>query len=277
MSILRLPGSKKRVLSQYAGILPAQCDVFYEPMVGTGQVAFELMHTRAKKIWVTDFSTPLVYFYMNVIMQGDTLAEVYELHRSDYSSSEPPRQAQLYYNWCDFWNTNQGSWLTKGLELAVVFLLLNQTCFNGLYRVNASGQYNTPWGRKKKLSEMTTRLHSLRTKLEAATLSPPADFAKMPVTQLGEDDVVFFDSPYWGTFNDYTAGGFTWADQVRLKNFAQMIREQYGARVFAANSASSDIITLYAGWKHHDIWAHRSMSCRGDGRGQEKELLMEAP
>lgn len=154
-------------------------------------------------------------------------------------------------------------------EAALLFAYLNLTCFNGLCRFNASGQFNVGYGKYKFGSERYTKFF-----IRAAALKPViqhwdltcGDFADVPVKP---GSFVYCDPPYDDGFTGY-AGGFSWKDQVRLVEWLDGLDGQ----VVLSNKATDRICKLY---RSHDYMlefcaAPRSISCNGD-RTPVKEVI----
>jgi DNA adenine methylase len=113
-------------------------------------------------------------------------------------------------------------------------------CFNGLWRVNASGEMNTPVGKWK------YEPPRLPTEADLALFSAALRKAEIMANfyEAGEGDVIFADPPYWGGFTAYTAGGFSWTDQVSCAAGLRVFAEQ-GATIIATNSDTPEIRDLY--------------------------------
>jgi DNA adenine methylase len=156
-----------------------------------------------------------------------------------------------------------GAWESD--EAAALFYYLNRTGYNGLCRFNAKGRFNVPFGRYKSIPyryEFAEYARALRD-YELTCL----DFTELPVSA---DDVVYADPPYDVEFTAYSAGGFDWADQVRLAEWLASL----AAPVIASNQATPRIVELYGahGFEVHTLSAPRRISCTGD-RSDAVEML----
>ncbi|HET6385120.1 MAG TPA: Dam family site-specific DNA-(adenine-N6)-methyltransferase, partial [Armatimonadota bacterium] len=121
-------------------------------------------------------------------------------------------------------------------EAACLFYYLNRTCYNGLCRFNRSGGFNVPFGDYKTINYR-------RDFSDYALVLGPwelqcADFEQI---RTGQDDFVYADPPYDVQFRQYSSGGFTWDDQVRL---AEWLSRRPGP-VVASNQATDRILELY--------------------------------
>ncbi len=142
-------------------------------------------------------------------------------------------------------------------EAAELFYYLNRTCFNGLCRFNKSGGFNVPFGKYTTINYATDFL-------EYQSLVQPwnftiGDFEKIT---LEPDDFVYADPPYDVEFTTYSAGGFTWDDQIRV---ARWLAAHTGV-VITSNQATPRIIDLYTqlGFQIKTLEAPRRISSSGD-------------
>lgn len=132
---------------------------------------------------------------------------------------------------------------------AARFLYLNTTNFNGLYRENAKGAYNVPYGHPRRPPAFLT-LDEARA-FRAATLGSTfmvADF-RDAIVEAGAGSFVFCDPPYLGGFSDYLAGGFTRADHQDLAD-QLLAASDSGVAWLQTNSDTPEIRKLYQ-WAHY--------------------------
>src|SRR2546430_2653133 len=127
-----------------------------------------------------------------------------------------------------------GSARTK--EAAQLFYFLNRTCFNGLCRFNRDGEFNVPFGQYKKINYATDfyAYQGLFRRWNFAN----KDLAKLSIEP---DDFIYADPPYDVEFTSYSAGGFSWNDQVRT---AELLAKHRGP-VVLSNQATDRIVKLY--------------------------------
>jgi len=150
-------------------------------------------------------------------------------------------------------------------EAAQLFYYLNRTCFNGLCRFNQSGEFNVPFGTystinfKNDFHEYSTAFRDWR-------------FTNKDISKLEFEptDFVYADPPYDVEFTSYSAGGFSWEDQVRT---AELLSELQGP-VVISNQATKRIVSLYKRlrFKLKYLDAPRRISCTGD-RSTAREVL----
>lgn len=171
----------------------------------------------------------------------------------------------LYYEYRARFNNLILTPNVESAEAAGLFYYLNRTGFNGLCRFNKKGQFNVPCGRYTSVSytrDFTDYQHLFRNwsfsvgDFEALTLRP--------------DDFVYADPPYDSTFTAYSAGGFSWDDQIRVATWLST----HPGPVILVNQATDRIRTLYTdlGYTMSFLDAPRRISCNGD-RTPAKEVF----
>lgn len=172
------------------------------------------------------------------------------------------------------------------VEIAALFVFLNRTCFNGLYRVNSKGGFNVPVGRYAKpticdednLRAVSQILQGVR--IVHGDYREARDF-------IDAQTLVYFDPPYrplslTSSFTSYAQDNFDDRQQAELARFVDEMREK-GAAIIASNSdprntnASDDFFDrLYAKHQIHHITATRMINSDGNGRGKISELLISS-
>jgi DNA adenine methylase len=225
---------------------------YVEPFCGGLAAALGLQPAKAL---LNDVNPHLINFYKQ-IQRG------LELHiemRNDQS---------LFYEHRDSFNQLTRAGNSKGFgstKAAQLFYYLNRTCFNGLCRFNQSGEFNVPFGTYKSISYATDFL-AYKSLFRNWTFSS-SDFQSL---RLDSDDFIYADPPYDVEFTTYSAGGFSWDDQVRT---AEWLAKHPGP-VVISNQATKRIVSLYKRLKFKLTYldAPRRISCTGD-RTKAKEVL----
>lgn len=165
---------------------------------------------------------------------------------------------------------------TDRFERAIRLPYLNKHCFNGLYRTNAAGEFNVPWGGKKSVPVFPwDAMAHAATKLERCTLLC-GDFSTA-IELSGYGDVVYCDPPYLDStagqsFTGYTPQGFRIDDHLRLTQLARQAVER-GATVLISNHDTEESRELYAGFDLITLSVHRSISASAMKRRECRELL----
>ena len=165
------------------------------------------------------------------------------------------------------------------LDRAARLVFLNRTCFNGLWRVNASGQFNVPFGKyaNPKILDVDV-LRSAHAALARATI-PQGDFAEI-LGELKRDDFAYFDPPYvpvskTASFTAYAVGRFGAEEQARLVREILALRKR-GVHAMLSNAATAETRELY---EENDLFvrtvkAGRSINSDASKRGSVDELVV---
>ena len=136
--ILKWVGGKRQLLSEIIPLIDESCDNYVEPFIGGGAVLFRL---QPKKAIINDYNTELINVYRTVRDDLDGLVALLKEHEK-YNSSDYYYEVRALDRTPDFDKMSN-------LERAARIIYLNKTCYNGLYRVNSLGQFNSPYGRYK--------------------------------------------------------------------------------------------------------------------------------
>jgi DNA adenine methylase len=162
--------------------------------------------------------------------------------------------------------------------MAARFLYLNKTCFNGLYRVNKSGYFNTPMGSYKNPSIVQEdNIRACNIALQKARLVH-GDF-EIVRNFVQKGDFVYFDPPYHPTtetsFTAYTEHSFTEKDQVRLRDFLLELHKK-GTYIMLSNSKTKLIEDIYRHkyFTKHIVRAPRFVNCKPQERNKIEEYLI---
>ena len=263
-------GGKRQLLKQFRelGLYPPEAfnpmtSTYYEPFVGGGAVFFDLLPKNAK---LSDLNSELVITYNVIKNSVDELIESLQKHIYDkeyYLKVRAEKVEDL-----------------SEIEVASRFIFLNRTGFNGLYRVNKSGQFNVPFGRYS--SPVICDEDNLRRVSDALrdTIITHQDYKNVLKTARG-GDFIYFDPPYYpisatSSFTSYTAEGFLEKEQAELRDTFVKLHEK-GCFVMLSNSDTPFINKLYSGLNGitiNKITAGRAINSKGTGRGKITEVLI---
>lgn len=263
---IKWAGGKTQLLPQLLDIFPGKIGTYYEPFLGGGAVFFALAHQkRFHRAMLNDWNRELIDAYRAVRdfpedLVGQLSALVYSRETFDELRLKTPDDL-------------------GPVRRAVRLIYLNKTGFNGLYRVNRKGQFNTPFGKFKTppriVDAENIRLCSEVLNRYASLYS--TDFSEV-VKDAGPEDVVYFDPPYvplnaTANFASYTSDGFGIDDQHRVAACFKELVER-GVKVVASNSDTEVVRALYSGFEIHEVRARRSINSKGDSRGPINELII---
>jgi DNA adenine methylase len=244
--------------------VPNQYDTYYEPFLGAGAVYFGLSPQKAV---LGDVNGEVINAFRMVQCHVEALIESLHKHRHTkkyfYALRELDRQSDY--------------WVRTDLEKASRLMYLNKTCFNGLYRVNARGEFNVPFGdyeNPRLVDEKNLRLCSAL--LENAELRT-GSYLDLEA-QIQSNDFVYLDPPYaplspTANFSGYTKDGFTPQDQVTLAEFCQRLNKR-GVKFLLSNSHTEFVLELYSSFHLESVEAPRAINSKSDRRGKVLEVLV---
>jgi DNA adenine methylase len=223
--ILKWAGGKRQLLDALYARFPAEFDAYHEPFLGGGAVLFD----REPAVGTAnDANERLVNFYEQVRDRPDDLiarCRAFDAPESDPDPARPAADADAYYyQQRTLFNRRPRGEPFDPLEEAALLLYLNRTCFNGLYRENADGEFNVPVGRYADPDWVRAEQVRAASDVLAAVDLRSGDFAYVR-TVAEPGDLVYFDPPYepvsrTADFTDYAAAGFDRDDQERLLDAA---------------------------------------------------------
>ena len=281
-------GGKSQILDKIRAKYPAGLgngiNKYAEPFVGGGAVLFDVLNLYPlDKVYISDINRELVHAYITIRENVGGLVRALTDFQQEYLSAGAEKRKSIYYEKRERFNALKLA-QDCSLELAALFIFLNKTCFNGLYRVNAKGGYNVPQGKYHNpcvCDEENLRMVS--SKLQKVTIVH-GDY-KSSQAFIDDKTFAYFDPPYrplsvTASFTSYAQDGFDDTAQSELAGFIDEMSER-GAFVLASNSdpkntdETDDFFDrLYAKHDISRIDALRAINSVGNGRGRIRELLI---
>ncbi len=289
--LLKWAGGKRQLLPALRPFLPETFGRYFEPFVGSGAVFFDLVacgRLAGRPVWLTDSNADLIGCYRRVRDHaGEVLQALARLARGHQADG-----AVHFYAVRDRFNAARAGLNGDAVDgytpaMAAMLLYLNRTGFNGLFRLNAAGQFNVPVGRyvRPRIYD-PPHLEAVAEALRAPGVSlalAPFEFVRRNARR---GDLIYFDPPYaplstTSRFTSYTARPFTLDDHARLCECAIALADR-GCHVLVSNSSAPAIEMLYqndprvaaAGLRVFRLPARRAINSRGSGRGSVTELLL---
>jgi len=262
---LKWAGGKRQLLPQISKLVP-KMKTYYEPFIGAGAVLF---HLQPKKAVINDTNVELINCYDTIKNNLDKLIEDLNNHKNEkeyfYSIRELDRMP-AYQKLSDVGRSSR-------------IIYLNKTCYNGLFRVNSQGQFNTPFGRynNPKIVDETV-LKAVNKYLNSSDVTIlNLDFEEA-VSTAKKGDFVYFDPPYdpisdTSSFTGYDINGFNKNEQKRLKDTFEGLTNK-GVKCMLSNSKTPFITKLYNEYVTIDVSAIRSINSNASKRGKIEEILV---
>lgn len=228
---VRWAGGKKWLIPYMQNIVgDLHIEHYHEPFLGGGAIYFSMEHT--KRSYLSDANSQLINVYTQVKDNPEELIEFF--------TRIPNTEDDYYRIRAEITEDNT-------VENAARFLYLNQTSYNGLYRVNREGRYNVPYGFRTNWAYDPERIRAASSRLQNARIST-GDF-EVNKYRIKENDLVFLDPPYTVSHNNngfiaYNQKLFSIEDQRRLKNFIEYIKAK-GAFYILTNAAHETIREIF--------------------------------
>lgn len=266
--LVKWVGGKRQLLPHIHAALPATgYSTYFEPFLGGGAVLWSLAPEKAV---VNDLNAELINLY--TVVRTDVEALIAELQ--DY-----PNDEEFFYQLRALDRDAEVFAALSPVKRAARTVYLNKTCYNGLYRVNQAGQFNSPFGRYKKpliCDEKTLNAINIYLRDNDVTFLN-GDF-KDAVSSAQAGDFVYFDPPYdpvnvTSNFVGYAAGGFGRDNQVLLKELCDELTDR-GVKWMLSNSATEFIRELYAEYHVDIVGASRAINSVASKRGKVDEVLV---
>ncbi len=275
-----------RIRSEYPDDLGITVTKYAEPFVGGGAVLFDVLSKyELNEIYINDINTELINTYK--IIRDDINNLIFELStiEKEYIELTTEHRKLYYYEKRKHFNKlikNKDS--NTNIEEAALFIFLNKTCFNGLYRVNSKGLFNVPAGAyKNPLICDNENLLNASAALQNVIIEN-TDY-KESLSFIDNRTFVYLDPPYrpiteTSNFTSYYKEPFDDDSQKELAQYVNILNEK-GAKILVSNSdpRNSDINDdffdeLYEQYKIHRIDAKRVINSNGGSRGKIGELLI---
>jgi DNA adenine methylase len=268
LPFLKWAGGKSQLLQKLEPFFPTRFDRYVEPFVGGGAVFFHLRSRFPKAaVLLCDNNDELINCYTIVRDEASPLMELLDRHLQRFL-----RNRKDYY-----YDVRSQHKLQDPLSRAARMIFLNRTCFNGLWRVNASGEFNVPMGHytKVKLYDRGNLLAASKALSGVELLVQ--DFRKT-FAKLRADDFVYVDPPYHPAsrtahFTAYTKDDFGLEDQRELASLFYRAARR-GTNLMLSNSDTPPIRDLYRHFKIRSIKARRMINAEGRGRGVVSEVVI---
>lgn len=252
---LKWVGGKRSILPELISRMPESFNTYCEPFLGGGALLFE---RKPPKAYLSDLNFYLILAFCAVRDDVERLIsqlKVHELkHGKDYYKKARLKIAR------ETDSTKIGAWL----------IYLNKTCYNGLYRVNQSGAFNVPIGSytdptildEENLRACSKALQGIEIKHH--------DFTQVPIAK---ENFYYLDPPYHTTFSSFDSSGFDATNHKDLAAFCKKLHDA-GCYFMVSNSDTPLIRSLYEGYTIEQVRAGRFVSCKGNQRGKETELII---
>jgi len=280
-------GGKTQLIESIEKTLPENFarlnDVTYiEPFVGGGAVLFWILqqYPNISSAIINDINPDLTTAYKAIKENPAELVKCLQIIQDEYLALDEDKRRDYYLIKRERFNTKA----LDSIENSALFIFLNRTCFNGLYRVNSKGLFNVPFGRyvNPKICDEQTIFadNELLQRVEILT----GDFEET-LKYSTNNSLFYFDPPYkplsdTSSFNSYSKEDFDDFEQLRLSNFCKEV-DRLGHAFILSNSdvkgknPNDDFFDdLYRQFTIKRVYATRMVNANAEKRGKLTELLI---
>lgn len=265
-------GGKARVINQLLDYFPSEFNNYYEPFLGGGSLYFSISPQHGR---LNDMNSTLIYSYLTIRDNCESLIKDLVQLQIEYRSIDNLEdKGVFYYERRAEFNKTRNHTIRK----ASLFIFLNKTGFNGMYRENSKGEYNIPFGKQMNPTICdTSNLRQVSKVLRNIDITQGS--YEEAIADAKPGDFIYLDPPYaplnpTSKFTQYQAGGFHKEDQLKLRDICLELNER-GCFIMLSNSTAPLITELYSEHFYlNKISVARAINSAGGGRGKIDEYLI---
>ena len=282
-------GGKGQLLSEINKLYPVELgkniNKYAEIFVGGGAVLFDILSKyKLDEVYISDKNLELINTYKSIRDDVGILIKLLKEMEEQYTSLNNENRKLYYYEKRREYNNLKINIEENNIEKAVLFIFLNKTCFNGLYRVNKKGEFNVPMGAyknpkicdKENLKNVSMALKNV--KIIYADYRESESF-------IDEKTFVYIDPPYRplntsSSFTSYTENDFSDKEQIELAEYIDLLNKK-GAKIVLSNSDPKNnniddnfFDELYKNYNINRVKATRMLNSNASLRGVINELLI---
>ena len=265
--VVKWVGGKRQLLSEISPLLPKRITSYCEPFLGGGAVLFSIQPSKAI---VNDLNSDLITVYEVI---RDDVEELIDNLKKHENSSE------YFYTIRDMDRNKETYAAMSKVERASRLIYLNKTCFNGLFRVNSSGEFNSPFGHYKNPNIVNEPvLRAVNKYFSSSNITFCNEDFAVTLGRISKGSFVYLDPPYdpvsdTANFTGYNRGGFDRNEQIRLKQCCDELTQR-GVKFMLSNSATTFIKELYKDYDISIVQAKRAINSDASKRGAIEEVLI---
>ena len=265
--VVKWVGGKRQLLDEIVPLFPKRMTTYCEPFLGGGAVLF--CH-QPKSAIVNDLNGDLMLVYE--VIRDDVEDLIEDLQRHENTS-------EYFYALRDLDRDKESYGAMSKVKRASRVIYVNKTCYNCLFRVNASGEYNSPFEHYKNPSIVNAPvLRAVSKYLSENNIELLSEDFETTLQRVPRGGFVYLDPPYdpvsdTASFTGYNSGGFDRNEQIRLKECCDILTQR-GVKFLLSNSATSFIKELYKDYTVATVHAKRAINSDASKRGAIEEVLI---
>ena len=285
---IKWAGGKTQLLTQFENILPhnleeAEHFTYIEPFVGGGAMLFHMLqkYTNIGRVIINDINPNLITAYRVIRDTPERLiTDLKMLQREFRQNSNEEARKEYFLRIRKSYNEDTHNDVTN----TAMFIFLNRTCFNGLYRVNSKGYFNVPFGKYTNPTICDEELLLEDSKILQNVEILCGDYTLIE-RYVDNNTFIYFDPPYrplstTSSFTSYSKENFDDTEQTRLAHFFARL-SRYGCKMMLSNSDccaqnpnDSFFENLYGNFIIDKVHASRFVNAIPSKRGKLTEILV---
>ena len=265
--VLKWVGGKRQLLETLKPLLPKRVTTYCEPFVGGGALLFNM---QPKTAYINDINKDLILVYEVIKNDVEALITALEGFKNE---------SNYFYTVRDWDRDSTKYSLLSDVEKAARVLYLNKTCYNGLFRVNNAGEFNSPFGNYRNPNIVNApTLRAVSSYFNSATVHLTSSDYTETLSVLPKNTFVYLDPPYdpisdTANFTGYSRGGFSREDQIKLRECCDELHNN-GLKFMLSNSATDFIKEQYSAYNITIVQAKRVINSNGAKRGEVDEVVV---
>ncbi|WP_414043953.1 DNA adenine methylase [Macrococcus sp. EM39E] len=265
-------GGKQKIIKELVQRLPNEHDYdkYIEPFAGGAALLYKV---KFKQAIINDLNLELINTYEQIKKSPTELIALLQTYNNTEEDFYRIRELDRNINFIQE---------VSDLDRAARFIYLNKTCFNGLYRVNSKGHFNTPYGRYKNDNYKNSEILKVDSQFfnENNVEFTNTDFENV-IKDVDDRTFIYLDPPYdpiskTASFTSYTDLGFDRPDQLRLKSICDDLSDK-GVKIMISNHHTAFIYELFgsdARYKYEIINVQRNIASSSKSRGEVEEVII---
>ena len=265
--VLKWVGGKRQLIDVFTPLFPKNVTSYCEPFVGGGALLFSM---QPKTAYVNDINDELIRVYTVIKDDVELLIAALQGYKNE---------ADVFYAVRDWDRDKEKYTLLSDVEKAARILYLNKTCYNGLFRVNNSGEFNSPFGNYRNPNIVNAPvLRAVSSYFNAANIRLSCDDYANVLANVQKGTFVYLDPPYdpvsdTSSFTGYSRGGFSRDDQIKLRKCCDALNDE-GVKFMLSNSPTDFIREQYAAYNIITVQAKRAINSDAAKRGEVDEVVV---
>ena len=285
---LKWAGGKTQLINDIEKALPNDISkdkfTYIEPFVGSGAVLFWMLNKfpNLQNAVINDINDDLINTYKTISSRPKELISILDILQNEFHGLEgqDEEKKEYYYSKRELYNTRK----EEQSGQAALFIFLNRTCFNGLYRVNRKNEYNVPMGSYKRPT-ICDRENILAVSQALQKVEILCGDYKETLNFADNNTLFYFDPPYkplseTSSFNSYAKDEFNDQEQIRLRDFCHKLDTLNHNWILSNSDVKGKDINddffdeIYSEFSISRVKARRSINANPEKRWELNELLI---